>query len=99
MKPILFLLSLPTILILGPILRGWVLSKLWLWFIVTSFHVQPLAITQCIGLSLIIGFLTKENIHTEDTRDAKEKFFSGLAQVFLGPLFVLAFAYIISLFL
>jgi len=99
MKRILLLLTLPAILILGPILRGWVLSKLWVWFIVTSFHVQPLAIAQCIGLALIIGFVTKENIHTEDNRDAKEKLFSGLAQVFLGPLFVLGFAYVISLFL
>jgi hypothetical protein len=44
------------------IINGWVLSLLWLWFIVGIFGLPALSIPQAIGISLIVGFLTPQAI-------------------------------------
>lgn len=99
MKASLLILSLPIALIFGPIIRGWVLTKLWVWFIVAPFNAAPLGVAQCIGLSLIVGFLTKESAHCDDKRPAMKRFWAGMAQIFIDPLFLLLFAYVVSLYL
>lgn len=39
-------------------LRGFVICRLWLWFIVPAFKVQPLALVTALGISLLASLLT-----------------------------------------
>ena len=39
---------------------GWVLTKLWHWFVVPFFEAHELRIPVAIGLAIIVGYLTKE---------------------------------------
>jgi len=61
-----------TSLVLGlisTILRGLVIMKLWVWFIVTTFSITVITLVQAIGLSLVIGLLTGELKPDEDTNN------------------------------
>ena len=56
-------------LLLAPlliVLRGWVLSKLWLWLIVPTFGLRVLSVWQAIGLSVIVGVLTMKASDPDD---------------------------------
>lgn len=39
------------------IIEGFVFMKLWLWFVVPNFHVQPLGMAGSIGIILLISFV------------------------------------------
>lgn len=39
-------------------LRGFVICRLWLWFIVPAFKMQPLAMVTALGISLLASLLT-----------------------------------------
>ena len=41
-------------------LDGWILTKLWAWFVVTTFHLPPLTIAPAIGLTGTVGYLTHQ---------------------------------------
>lgn len=62
MKTFLKICFLIVVLIITFISTGFVFSKLWGWFIVTTFKVQPLTIIQAIALSFFISYL-KMNPH------------------------------------
>lgn len=47
------IISIPT-----SIWSGFVLTKLWLWFIVPVFALAPLAIVPAIGLAIVVSYLT-----------------------------------------
>lgn len=74
---------------------GFVLTKLWAWFIVTTFNRAPLRIPQALGISLIVHFLTSS------ISDAREKRGTGeaIALSISMPLFALFFGWIYHLFL
>ena len=42
---------------ISPIINGFVLSKLWLWFIVPIFGFAELSVIQCIGLLVVVMFI------------------------------------------
>ena len=54
-------------LVLGTIIGGFVLSKLWVWFMVPIFDLNPLRIVEAIGLTFIVGYMTKNPIETNET--------------------------------
>ncbi|MNL15671.1 hypothetical protein D3C87_1366730 [compost metagenome] len=55
---VLKLLGWVALLAASSVWRGYVLSILWGWFIVSAFGLPPLTIPLAIGVSLIVGFLT-----------------------------------------
>lgn len=75
--------------------NGLILVKLWAWFIVGTFGLQPLRIPQALGVSLVVGFLTAQ------TNNAKEKHSTveSIGIAFIFPLFALFFGWIYHLFL
>jgi hypothetical protein len=52
---------------ISSIYRGWVLSLLWAWFMVTQFDLPHLALAGAIGLFVTISFLT----HSPDQSEVK----------------------------
>ena len=84
-----FLAFIFIVLPLSLILSGWTLSTLWSWFVVTTFHMQPLTIAQAAGLGLVVMYVT----HQADY-DKERKFSAVLAQALSRPavFLVLGFA-------
>jgi putative flippase GtrA len=87
-------------LILSPIWRGYALSKLWLWFIVSTFGAAPLGIAQSIGLALVVSFLTHQYDSYEDKeKSATERMVTGVVIAFLSPAMALLIGWIVKGFL
>lgn len=73
MKKLLALISLVVIIPLSAVLNGWVLTKLWGWFIVPTFGLPELGIVPAIGLAIIIEFLTQHTTSRKSSDDDEYK--------------------------
>jgi len=66
---------------------GYVLMKLWSWFIVPTFSTEPISYVAAAGITLIIGFLTHKRSSTNDDdgslSSAYARLFLSLVEVFL----------------
>jgi hypothetical protein len=78
---VLFLLWLPV----GIILRGWVISRLWSWFIPATFGLPSLTVARAIGLSIIVSVFTA-HIPRDDDKGMLETMLRGIgfALLFYG---------------
>ena len=52
--------------------RGWVISQLWLWYIVPQFEVKPLPILIAIGMSYIAGLFVPISLPSETPKTLQE---------------------------
>lgn len=77
------------------VLNGFVLCKLWLWFVVPQFHLAPLTIPVALGISVLVGMLT----HQQTPRDKTSGVWTSIAFAILLPLFTLSVGWVIRLFL
>lgn len=82
--------------IIAAMLRGWVLSVMWMWFVVPTFGLTPLSIPVAIGIGLILSFTTHQtNISAKPKRDI-----SDIASSAVGyPLVLLGLAWIVKSFM
>lgn len=100
MKTLGTIFTLLTSLILGPVWRGYVFSILWTWFVVATFDARPLSTSQALGLSIVVSFLTHQEIRSpKDERDFHTILLEGFFKTFLGPLLVLGLAAIVRQYL
>ena len=53
------------------LLRGYVLSILWRWFMVPTLGLPALSIPQAIGIALVVGMLTHQSHHYPENKDEK----------------------------
>jgi hypothetical protein len=64
-----------TLIVTAPIaalFNGWVLTKLWAWFVVAHFDAKPLPVGVAMGVSLIVGMLTHQRQPKRDRGDDEE---------------------------
>lgn len=54
------------------LIDGIILKFLWGWFIVTTFKLSPLSLSQAVGISMIITYLTFQTTIPADRDDLKE---------------------------
>ena len=57
-------------MLISPIINGFVITKLWLWFIVPTFEANPLRVVEAIGLMFLINYIKAK----QDTKADKDKF-------------------------
>lgn len=74
--------------------RGYVLSVLWLWFIVATFGVPAISIPAAIGIMLIVGMF--KNTAKKNTHDVEESAWETLGKGFVVPLIVLGMGWIVK---
>ena len=88
-------------LVLGAIIGGFVLSKLWVWFMVPIFDLNPLRIVEAIGLTFIVGYMTKNPV--ESDKKLEGTFSEELLKAFLQTIVIagmfLLIGWIIHLFM
>jgi hypothetical protein len=88
------------LLIPGMLLRGFVLGKLWLWFVVSTFGLHPLTSAQAYGLALLVGLAVLQ-LHSNDSEsktDGAELVIKLLVSTFLPSLLFLLFGRIVVTF-
>jgi hypothetical protein len=96
---LLVILLIPFLTVYSYLVNGYVLSMLWGWFIVTTFHLQPLTIVESIGLAMVVGFLTSRPVYKteEDKRTTTQKV-SDFITALLSPFLVLFIGWLIYTF-
>lgn len=62
---------------------AWAASNLWLWFVVSAFHLPALSVLQMWGLMLFVSLARSKMDYHEDDRDID---WSKVVAVFLVPL-------------
>lgn len=101
MKVIGYITTTIVIMVYGSILNGWALSKLWAWFMVTTFGLPSLSIPAAIGVAMVASYLTREIDETKKQDD--EKYWVKMLQCALictvKPLFAICFGSIVKLWL
>ena len=83
-------------IIISPIINGFVFSKLWLWFIVPTFQIQPLRIVEAIGIVFLINFILSKRV--EETKEFWENFIKNVIFIILMGGFALLSGWILTLF-
>jgi hypothetical protein len=87
---------LPLLLVANNIYHGFVLTKLWLWFIVPVFNLPVLSLPAAIGLSLIVSFLAKEsNSKKGEAESLREFILQMTVRAMLIPTFALIIGWIV----
>lgn len=88
------------LLTVAQICEAFALSKLWLWFIVSTFHVIPLGVAQALGIATTIRFLTYQwDARRNSTGAELEKLMeAGLYGIFASGI-VLLFGWTLKAFL
>lgn len=100
MKAIGYISTAVFTIVIGSIWRGYVLSVLWAWFIVTTFGAKPISIAAAIGVSCVVSILTFHHRATpKDERSAAEQMLETVVVTFFGPAFSLAFGAVVKAFL
>lgn len=86
--------------VIHAILSGWVLSLMWAWFIVPKFQLPPLNVTEAIGVSLVVGFLTIQYSSSNGKERSLEGKAIDLIMYVVGrPLLALLIAWIVLQFM
>jgi hypothetical protein len=95
---VLGMLGLAGLVVISAVTRGFVLTKLWLWFIVPTFGLPKLSIPIAIGLALVVGLLTEHSNQHKDDRETSDKVAAIIGSL-LTPFLVLLCGYIVTLWL
>ena len=64
-------------MLISSLFRGFVLAKMWLWFIV-PFGVLELGVVHAIGLSLLVSFLTYQHDAKEEKKKSESSSFGEI---------------------
>lgn len=75
------------------ILEGWVITKLWAWFVVTQFGIAQIGIAEAVGLSTLLTLVTHP-MPTVKNKDGSYEFSASFYWLFLRPLTILLVGYI-----
>jgi hypothetical protein len=75
-------------------INGFVISKMWAWFIVPTFGAPQLSIPVAIGIGMLIAMLAKNNIEKKE----KESLLVTIGIALLSPLMTLLIAWIVYQF-
>lgn len=86
--------------IFGSIISGWVLAKLWLWFLV-PLGAPVITMVQAIGFALVFGLLTSglERRKPDKSDGMTSAFISALVDATLTPLMYLGIGWIVYQFI
>jgi len=81
------------------IFNGWVLSKLWGWFMVPTFGLPALALPAAIGVAIVIAYLTHQYIDTPEGSDLWESIIKATLHSIWYPLLILAMGWCVQQFM
>lgn len=80
------------------LVRGFVLTYLWLWFMV-PLGPSKLKIPHAIGIAMLVSYLTKYSVQTGPGNPTKEAAIEAIMTAILAALMTLLFGYIVHSFM
>lgn len=87
------------LLVYSALLNGWALSKLWVWFIASTFGLPILTLPQAIGFAMVVSYLTFKH----DSKDAEKPYWKLMLEQFgyttFKPLISLGIGAIVKLWM
>ena len=86
-------------MVISPIINGFVVLKLWAWFIVPTFEAQPLRIVEAIGLMFIVNYLKTKTLKEADKDKFWELFAAKFVFIIIYSGFALLAGWVVSLFM
>ena len=86
------------VMIIAPIINGLVVTKLWGWFIVPTFEMNPLRIVEAIGIVLLITFIRSKR-EKSDSDNFWEDFSANVVFTVIMTAFVLLAGWVVQLFM
>ena len=90
----------PFIVIPHALLDGWVLQKLWGWFIVPVFGLPALSLAAAIGIGMTASYITHHSqVRPKETQEGKAAVASMLWELFFRPLVALGLGWVIQRFM
>lgn len=95
MAVLIVLAYLFVLLPLGVMWSGYVLSKLWAWFVVPALGVPELSIPAAIGLALIVSYMTHQATNGDDDL-TPEALIEGVLWLAMRPAAALCFGWVIA---
>jgi hypothetical protein len=83
--------------VLGILLKAFVLTKLWAWFIVPLFPGAPsLTMAQAYGIALVIAMVTHQHSEAQEEPDKEKRQIAAIVSLFVWPLLVLFVGWIVK---
>lgn len=79
------------------ILKGFVLAKLWFWFVVGQFHVAPLPIAVALGICTLLQLMIQVQVHKSE-KEGLDAVYESVVPTIAGPLFALILGWIFHQF-
>ena len=95
MKILGWFVTVVVVSVLAYIWHGWVLTILWTWFCVPVFNLPQLSLGPAIGVSLLVGYLTHQQLPRDDA-PWKKQFIHNLSVVIVRPAVALGIGWIIK---
>lgn len=92
-------IALFVLLALSAIWSGYVLTILWAWFVVPTFHLPQLSLAAAIGIAIVVKYLTHHVDTHEDNRSWDDKFAVSIGFALLFPLMALFFGWVVHFFM
>lgn len=92
------IVGLISLVVISVVLRAWVLTVLWGWFLVPV-GVFELSITTAIGVSIIVNLFTQHLAKDSSDEDGKQGMINGMIQAVVGPLIALLLGWIVTWFM
>jgi len=86
---LIFLFTVP-----GILLEAFVVTKLWNWFVMFQFHTIKMHYALAVGLTTLVGFMSRQFVGSINDGEGKAKIWANLAYIFVAPLIVLLIGYV-----
>jgi len=86
-------------MLISPIIKGFVITKLWLWFIVPTFEANPLRVVEAIGLMFLINYVKAKRDKEADKDKFWEQFATNMIYLILMAGFFLLSGWIVKMFM
>jgi hypothetical protein len=81
------------------VLSGYAISVLWVWFVVDTFNIAALSIPQCIGLALLVSYMTKQYQNDKQEGTATEQLIKAVFILLFKTAFALTVGWVVTLFM
>jgi len=91
------LFTIPIIGTVSAVLNGFVLTKLWGWFIVPVFKAPELSLVPAIGLGIIVSFFTTS--YKENSKPLEEILLTATLVAIFKPALFLLLGWVVHLFM
>jgi len=79
-------------------MRGWALSKLWAWFVVTTLNAPPLTIPAAIGLATIVKLL-QPLAKRDNEKKLSDALIEGALTATMSPLVSVGIGWLVKLWM